>query len=493
MTKPILTLSLLSIYTVTAGTVAISGGKSPGKSPSTPPAAESPWNVSAAGGLGLTKGNTDTLGASAHFLASYVTADEEFTFNADYFYGESDSVVNQNRVAVGAAYNRNLSSSLYLGIGSGFHHNEITELDYRLGVGPVLGYRLINSDSTKLAIEAGLGYTFEKQGGIKSDYVTFNAAQRFSHTLAGGSKITQGVSFSAEAEDFENFLATADISLEVPFSAHWAFKATVGTVYDNTPTAGQDENDLFALAGLSYSAQGFAPAAPGARPTLFTKRAAAAAQKEGWTNIGGVGFSLTNGNSDTLLGTVSYDAAFRGASHEIFYGLGGAYGEVGDSVNAQNARASAQYNKLLSDTTYVGASASLLHDDVAGVDYRFTPAAVLGAYLVKSDTAKISVEAGPSYVFEETTSGTAEYFALFAAQKASIALSDSVSLTQSLVYVPEVEDFGSYNLTAALALDFYFTDYLALRAAVSNTYDSTPSAGRDENDLVLSTGIAVQF
>lgn len=130
---------------------------------------------------------------------------------------------------------------------------------------------------------------------------------------------------------------------------------------------------------------------------------------------------------------------------------------------------------------------------MAGVDYRFTPAAVLGAYLVKNDTTKISVEAGPGYVFEETTSGTADYFALFAAQKASIALSQNVALTESLVCVPELDDFGSYNLTASLALDFYFTDYLALRASVSNTYDSTPALGRDKNDLMLSTGIAVQF
>ncbi len=490
MTKSILALALLGFSAATAGTVAISGGTA-GKAVVPPPA--SPWNVSAAAGFGLAKGNTDTLNLGAQFLASYVTPEDEFLAGADYFYAENQEVVNQNRLAAYAAYNRTLGSAAYLGLGSNFFYNEITDLDYRFGLGPVLGYRFINTDTTLLALEAGVGYAWEKQGGLSNDYLTVNAGQRFSHTFAGGSKITEGVTYSAEAQDFENFLLTAEVGLEVPFSAHWAFKASVGTVYDNTPAAGMDENDLYALAGLSYSAQGFAPPAPTARKSLFTKRAAAAAQKEGWTNIGGAGFALTDGNSDTLLATVSYDAAYRGSAHEGFYGLGGAYGEVDQTVSAQNARAYAQYNKLLGAMAYAGGTVGFLHDDVAGIDYRVTPAAVLGSYLVKNDTVKLSVEAGPAYVWEETEDGSADYMALYAAQKASIALSDSIALAQSVAYTPDVNDFGSYTLCATVALDFYLTDYLALRVGVTDTYDSTPSGTRDENDVTLSTGFAVQF
>ena len=479
----------------TAGTTSVAGG---GKAPagkncntcSTSPA--SPWNVSAASGLSLTKGNSDTLGLGAQFLASYVTPEREFTFSTDYFYGESDSVVNQNRLVVGAAYNRNLSPELYLGLGSSFRYDEISLVDYRVGLGPVLGYRIINGDATKLAVEAGIGYVFEKIDGVKDDYVAFNAASHFSHTLSSGAKIGQNIAFSSELNDFNNYLLTADLSLEVPFSAHWAFKSTAGVTYDNTPAAGQDDTDVFVLAGLSYSAAGFAPPAPAARPSLFTKRAAAA-PSTGWSNIASAGFGLTSGNSDTLLGTASYDATYRDSDHEIFAGLGGAYGEVDSNVTQQSARASAQYNKVINDTLFAGATAGFLHDDVGGIDYRVTTAAVLGAYLVKNDTAKVSIEAGPAYIWEETTSGSDAYFSLYAAQKASLALSSSVALGESIVYTPEADDFGSYNLTASLFVDFYFADHMALRAAITDSYDSTPAKGRDENDLLLTTGIAIQF
>ena len=51
---------------------------------------------------------------------------------------------------------------------------------------------------------------------------------------------------------------------------------------------------------------------------------------------------MTSGNSDTLLMTASYDAAYRAAAHEFFFGLGGAYGEVDSALSAQNLRAGAQ-------------------------------------------------------------------------------------------------------------------------------------------------------
>jgi putative salt-induced outer membrane protein len=481
-------ISLLTCAAAQAGTVSVGSGKKPVVT-----SIPSPWDISAAAGFGLTKGNSDTMALGAQFLATYVTPANEFSFLADYAYGENQSVTNQNRLTLLSGFNYNLTPDAYLGLGSSFHYNEITQLDYRFGLGPVLGYRVINSEATKLAIEAGVGYAFEKQGGIKSDYVTFNAAERFTHTLAGGAKIGQSVVFSSELQDFQNYLLTADLFLEVPFSAHWAVKASVGTVYDNTPAGGQDKNDLFALAGLSYSAQGFAPAAPGARPTLFTKRAAAAAPSTGWTQTGSAGFALTSGNADTMLATAGYDATLRASDHEIFLGLGGAYGESEGAVTLQRAHASAQYNTVFNSTFFGGIAAGVSHNDLAGVDYRFTPAAVVGAYLVNTPTTKLSVEVGPAYVIEKTGAGSDQYFALYAAQKASIALSDTVALGETLTFVPDASKFDSYLLSASVFVDFYLADNLALRAAVTDSYDSTPVNGSDSNDLMLSTSIAIQF
>ena len=433
------------------------------------------------------------MALSAQFLATYVTAEDDFRFSTDYFYGENESVTNQNRLTIEAALNHNLNESFYLGLTSGYRFDEISDQDYRIGVSPMLGYRLINTDATKATIEAGVGYIWEEQNSVRSDYFAFNAAQRFSHTLASGAKIGENVTFSSELSNFSNFLLTADLFVEIPFSTHWAFRTSAGIRYDNTPATGLNNNDLFFLAGLSYSAQGFAPPAAATRPTLFTKRAPAVAPTSGWTQLAAAGVSMNSGNNDNLLATATYNATFRDTEREFFLNLGGSYGEVENNVSQQEARISAQYNQLLSDRLFVGGMAPLTHNTIAGVDYRFIPTAVLGAYLVKTDATKISVEAGPGYLFEKTNDGSDSYLNVYAAQRATIALSDTISLGESVSYAADASSLDSYILSANLFVDFYITDSLAIRAAVTDTYDSTPVSGQQENDFSLTTGIAIQF
>ncbi|RYG62781.1 DUF481 domain-containing protein, partial [bacterium] len=54
-------------------------------------------------------------------------------------------------------------------------------------------------------------------------------------------------------------------------------------------------------------------------------------------------------------------------------------------------------------------------------------------------------------------------------------------------------DLGNYTLTASAALEVDMGANLSFRTAVSNIYDSTPATGLEENDLLLSAGIAVRF
>ena len=68
-----------------------------------------------------------------------------------------------------------------------------------------------------------------------------------------------------------------------------------------------------------------------------------------------------------------------------------------------------------------------------------------------------------------------------------------MTLTQSVVYTGEMEDLGNYLLTAQAGLDVDLGADLSFRTAVTNTYDSTPGAGLEKNDLVLSAGVALRF
>ncbi len=489
----ICSLLCLTLSPVLAGTGGAPAGKAPaGKNPAIPPTND-PWNISAAAGFNLAKGNTDTLGAGVQFLASYLTDDNEFNLGLDYFYGETDGAETTNNLHAYTNYARTLSGNLYGSLGLDFWRDTVSDLDYRLSVLPTLGYNVIKNDTTRLALEVGPAYVFEKQGGATKDYFALSFGQKFVHTFGSGVKFVQSASYVSEASDFDNYLLVGEAGLEFPLSAHWAFKTTLRDVYDSTPSAGADENDLSVLAGLSFSAQGFEPPAPAPRKSYFTKRAPAAAVKDGWKNVGGVGFGLTRGNSETLLVTANYDAAYHSSEKEILLGLGGAYGETGSAVNAQNIRAGAQYNKMFSDLCYAGGSLNFLYDDVAEVDYRFVPAVLAGYYLAKTDAVKLSIDAGPAYVWEKVGGVENDYFAVQIGERLSVALSDTVSVGQTAAFVTEAADWDNYTLASSLFLDIYFADNLAFRTAVTDSYDNTPAAGRDSNDVTVSAGIAVQF
>src|SRR5262245_61158285 len=57
-----------------------------------------------------------------------------------------------------------------------------------------------------------------------------------------------------------------------------------------------------------------------------------------WEKSAGLGLTLTEGNSDTLLFTVSFNAARKGPRNEIALGADAAYGENNDVKNNETLR-----------------------------------------------------------------------------------------------------------------------------------------------------------
>ncbi len=485
---------LASAALLTAFTAAAQAGTSTGKSvigPGVEPL--SPWEVTGAAGLGLSRGNQDTLNFSAQLLATYLKDADEALLGVDYTYGETDSTTNVHNAHGLAAYNRTLAGPFYAGILAEAWYDEIAALDYRFSVMPTAGFYLIKNDTTVLALEGSAGYVWEEQDSISRGYAAFRLGQRFSHTTAGGVKLTESVSWMPEFEDTDNWLLVAQAGLAVPVSTHWAVGVSGRYTIDNTPAAGLEKDDLAVLATLSYSLKGFAPEAVAGRRTLKAEKKAAALPDMGWSRMAGLAFAMNRGNSETLSLIGDLAADYRTEGYEWLNDAALAYGETGSTTTLENIRAATQFNKILSGNLYAGIGTGFRYDDIAAIDYQLTPAAVLGTYLIKNDTAKLSIEAGPGYVFEKVGDIESDYFAVQAAQKLSWALAEGVTLTEAVVWNAEAGDMDNYTLTASAALEVDMGANLSFRTAVSNIYDSTPATGLEENDLLLSAGIAMRF
>lgn len=233
----------------------------------------------------------------------------------------------------------------------------------------------------------------------------------------------------------------------------------------------------------------------------------AEAPKDGFATALNAGLTMTDGNSETLAANASLvTEGEKDGLGSVIAGIEGNYGEstVESTATAadgavtvreenettiENAKAYANAKKTLSPMTFASLDGSLLYDDVALIDYRATLGPGLGFYLVKNDKRSLSLEAGPSYVWEKVDGETDDYLALRFAERYSCQATKTAKLVQSLEYVPEAEDFDNYLLAGEIGVEAALNDHLSLRVVLQDKYDNTPAEGKERNDLSLIAGL----
>lgn len=219
-----------------------------------------------------------------------------------------------------------------------------------------------------------------------------------------------------------------------------------------------------------------------------------AAAKAGFVTTLSFGLTMTDGNSETLGANASLKTEGEKAGlGSVIAGVEGNYGEstVAEvkETTVENAKVFANVKKTLSERTFASLDGSVLYDDVALLDYRAMLGPGLGVYLVKNDKRSLSLEAGPSYVWDKKDGVSDDYLALRFAERFSCQATKTAKLVQSLEYVPEAEDFDNYLLTGEVGVEASMSERLSLRVVLQDKYDSTPAAGAEYNDLSLIAGI----
>ena len=214
-----------------------------------------------------------------------------------------------------------------------------------------------------------------------------------------------------------------------------------------------------------------------------------------WETTAAAGLTLTRGNSETLLATLSLDTKRKWEHDEVALGLAGGYGEDHKVRNTEFVNAFGQYNRLLSERFYVGLRADFNYDGIANLSYRVTVSPLAGYYLIKEARTSLAFEAGPSVVFEKYQNQSSDTYAgLRLAERFEHKLTDTTKIWQSATYVPQLDRWTEkYLLTFEAGIDTAITKKWSLRVVFQDIYDSEPAAGNDHNDLRLIAGTAYKF
>src|SRR5690349_18472971 len=123
---------------------------------------------------------------------------------------------------------------------------------------------------------------------------------------------------------------------------------------------------LLSFAALLPTSPATAQSAESPTPTAPApaEKPAEAPKTNNWVTSATLGFSLTRGNSKTLLLTGNILTEKKWDKNELRLGADGTYGEDNSVKNAESIHGFSQYNRLITERWFAYGRVDALHDDI---------------------------------------------------------------------------------------------------------------------------------
>ncbi len=458
------------------------------------------WSTSVTVGLSVSSGNIESSLIYADIQTRRQWGAYEALLGLGGTYGESESVTTSDYQFGYLQLNRALTDRFYFGVKGYGIRDAVADLDYRFSLGPVWGVYLIKTDTTTLKVEAGPAYTWEKQGGLRDDYVSVLVSERFEHQFTERLRLWQALEWRPAIDDFNDYTLNAEIGIEARMTEHLSLKTFLRNIHDSTPAPGFKKDDLAWITALTYS---FGGDPLDLSDSTTNKRFEAgnaadlAGAAEGNVTTAALGATLNSGNTDSLAITADLFGVRRSGDREFYFGASATYGEFDDEdgtkVTDQNIFALLQYNYLFADPWFLGIHSDIYHDKLADLDYRWTTSPTLGLYLHRDPYTTLSVEAGPAYIREKQDGTTTDSLGLFAQEKFTHRFNDVFHIWQSLSYSAPFNEMEDYILRGEIGGAVDLGRGYSWRTSFEDVYTNRPAVGRKRNDMRLKTAVAYSF
>jgi len=213
-----------------------------------------PWETSAAAGLTLTKGNSDTLLVTLGLDTKRKWERNEAAFGIAGGYGQNDSVKNNEFLTAFGQYNRLFSDRFYGGLRVDANYDGIANLDYRVTITPLAGYYLVKATNTTLVVEVGPSAVFEQyKDQSATSYLGIRFGERFEQKLSATTKFWESLSYVPQIDRWtEKYIVTGEMGIDTAMTKKWSLRVVFQDIYDSEPASGRDNNDLRLVAGTAY-------------------------------------------------------------------------------------------------------------------------------------------------------------------------------------------------------------------------------------------------
>lgn len=211
------------------------------------------------------------------------------------------------------------------------------------------------------------------------------------------------------------------------------------------------------------------------------------------------GFNYTEGNSNTtslnLNTKVSRDQDDRSWRFEGDYNYANAASEQGESRarTKDNLRLNGEYKHIVSSRLFAGLGSSYTYDSIANVDYRAIVSPSVGTFLYRQNRSSVSVEGGPSYVWERLGGIEDDFPAFRLANRAVARLTETSAFYQSGEFLMSLTDSSNYLFNAEVGIEAAVVSNVSLSFSIRDYYINQPAGGRQSNDIYTITALKLMF
>jgi putative salt-induced outer membrane protein YdiY len=222
--------------------------------PATPPELTA-WTVTAGAGLALTSGNTDTSTVNASYEVVY-DPPAQYLIRSDglMIRGKNEGELSADRLGLNVRSELSLNERAYVFGQNHFLRDRFKSIDYLLAPAAGVGYTMIKTPDTTMAVDLGLGGVWEKNANVGvSASGSLTIGESLSHTLTATTSLTQSFSGLWKTTDFGDSLHVFSLGVSATMSTRTQLKIEVLDTYKNEPPlATVQKNDVAILIAIVY-------------------------------------------------------------------------------------------------------------------------------------------------------------------------------------------------------------------------------------------------
>jgi putative salt-induced outer membrane protein YdiY len=219
------------------------------------PAEPKIWTVLASAGVAMTSGNTDTSTINLAYDIAYDPQTRNvIRSEALWLRGEIDGTLAASRLGLTIRDEYEINTRTFVFGQNQYLRDQFKTIDYLLAPTGGIGYRLFDTDRTKMAVDGALGGVWEKNPAADtraSGAVVIG--EKVTQLLTATTTLTQSFSGLWKTKDVEDTLFTFGIAVAASMSERMQLKVELLDAFKNKPpVASVQKNDVAMLMAIVY-------------------------------------------------------------------------------------------------------------------------------------------------------------------------------------------------------------------------------------------------